>query len=425
MLEYKKEDFDRMLLEDKNKVIEDLKKVKMVKLFYSQQRFFCYKIFDAQVDDLFLKKEDEGLLEGETKPMILADIDFNDSDILRENFRFWYFLGDEISFYKSRFHGKQTNFSLSNFYTERTDFFASDFKAERTDFSAVEFRNKHTSFSESRFYGKQTYFLGANFYGVDADFSKGVFHAKHTDFSKAVFECKRLSFYNSDFMEYANLEVKKFADINIFTNSTYRTGASFNIEKLCRDENKLTRPDKLILGNPEKTKDNLYAVKKLLNQNERFDQADYILYWSKVFERRANKSISRKLIFPLEWLFLDKMTGYFTKAEKVLLTIFYVFTFFFMIYILAIVCNNETIGKLLINKVSLSSILYDGNLPVIYKFKTVIGNILYYNFVTYSTIGFGDIVPTGFMKIITGIEGFTGTLLNALFLIVLTRKVLR
>ena len=110
IMEFKKEQFDEMLLNDKQKLIDLIKNEKIIKIFYSPQRFFNYKIFIKQNDDLFIKKDDNQTLSEVIKPIILHDVDINNTNILRENFRFWYFLGNEVSFYKTVFHGKQTNF---------------------------------------------------------------------------------------------------------------------------------------------------------------------------------------------------------------------------------------------------------------------------------------------------------------------------
>ncbi len=421
--EFNKNDFDNMLFTDKGKVVELLKNEKMIKIYYSPQKFFYYKIYSKQHDELFLKKENEE--KEEIKPIILCDIDFNHKEILRENFRFWYFLGNEVSFYKTKFYGKQTNFSATIFYTERMDFFASEFRSDRTDFSAVEFRNKQTSFSESRFYGRQAYFLGAVFSGSLADFSRVEFYSKQTDFSKAEFKCSRLSFYNSDFMEFVNLDVNFFAEKNIFSNTYFRIGANLDINKFCLKADKLSKPVKLDLGDNNKTKENLHTVKKLMNQLEKFEQADHVLYWYRVYERKSNNILLRKFIIPFEWLFLDKMTGYFTRPERLLLSIFGIILFYFFIYSSAVILNNKTLGTIYINNHSLSGYVYSNEINGFDKIKLIAGNIIYFNIVTYATIGYGDALPTGILKIFAGLEGLIGTILNALFLIVLTKKILR
>ena len=40
-------------------------------------------------------------------------------------------------------------------------------------------------------------------------------------------------------------------------------------------------------------------------------------------------------------------------------------------------------------------------------------DVLYYSFVSYTSLGFGDIVPTGWLRLLTGIETLTGLILIA------------
>ena len=119
------------------------------------------------------------------------------------------------------------------------------------------------------------------------------------------------------------------------------------------------------------------------------------------------------------------MTGYFTKAERVLFSIFCVLILFFFAYTLAIVIDNKELGNLKIGNTFISEILYNKNIPAVEKVKKVFGNIIYFNLVTYTTLGYGDIIPTGILKLVSGIESLLGTILNTVLLIVLTRKMLR
>jgi len=38
-------------------------------------------------------------------------------------------------------------------------------------------------------------------------------------------------------------------------------------------------------------------------------------------------------------------------------------------------------------------------------------NCLYYSFITYTTLGFGDLIPTGTLRFLTGLEALTGLVL--------------
>lgn len=422
-IEIDKKEFERLAKENKEALIEKLKTEDIVRIFYNKQKFFDYKVFNFLPTELFIKKEDETILPPNYRAIILSDIDLSNVNILRENFRFWYFINNETSFYKTTFVGEQSNFSGSLFFSDKVDFFACEFKSKRTDFSACEFQGKRISFSESQFYGRQAYFLGATFYCDTVDFSKAEFYTKYTDFSKTeFFSSKVLSFLNADFVEQVNFDSCNFAKMNIFIGSNFKNGANFDVFRLCENKG---NPKLLDLNDDFKTKENLHSVKRLLNKIEKFDQEDHILYWYKIYERRSDNKFIRKLFFPFEWLFLDKMTGYFTKSSRILFSIFFVLVFFFSIYTFAIFLSNDFVGELVLNNLNFSDILKDEKLDIIIKLKKVLGNAFYFNLATYSTLGYGDILPTGFLKIVAGIESVVGILMNSIFLIVLTRKILR
>jgi len=47
------------------------------------------------------------------------------------------------------------------------------------------------------------------------------------------------------------------------------------------------------------------------------------------------------------------------------------------------------------------------------NFTGTVQDCVYYSFITYTSLGFGDIIPTEYLRFITGIEGLTGLLLIA------------
>lgn len=60
---------------------------------------------------------------------------------------------------------------------------------------------------------------------------------------------------------------------------------------------------------------------------------------------------------------------------------------------------------------------FDGNF-LISKF----GNTLYFAIVTFTTVGYGDIIPLNWMKLAVSIESFLGVLFTSSFVVTLSRR---
>jgi hypothetical protein len=50
---------------------------------------------------------------------------------------------------------------------------------------------------------------------------------------------------------------------------------------------------------------------------------------------------------------------------------------------------------------------------------------LYLSIITYTTVGYGDYLPMGWIRAVAGLEALSGILFTPLFLIALTRRYLR
>lgn len=56
---------------------------------------------------------------------------------------------------------------------------------------------------------------------------------------------------------------------------------------------------------------------------------------------------------------------------------------------------------------------------------SVLGNCTYYSVVTFTTLGYGDIAPLGFSKVLAALEAFVGAFSMSLFVVVFVRKMTR
>ena len=53
-----------------------------------------------------------------------------------------------------------------------------------------------------------------------------------------------------------------------------------------------------------------------------------------------------------------------------------------------------------------------------------LGNILYFTIITFTTVGYGDIIPVNWMKLVVSLESFLGVFLTASFVVTLSRRFL-
>ncbi|MEA3475913.1 MAG: potassium channel family protein, partial [Candidatus Cloacimonadota bacterium] len=106
----------------------------------------------------------------------------------------------------------------------------------------------------------------------------------------------------------------------------------------------------------------------------------------------------KKIIF-------EDMGLYGTSPKKVAISMFKIWGFFTVVYTILskyIVLNSKEITEL----------------PGLFK-------AAYFSAITFLTIGYGDYVPNGIIRLFSGIEGFLGLFLMAYFTVAFVRKVLR
>ncbi|WP_461863073.1 potassium channel family protein, partial [Thermococcus sp.] len=63
--------------------------------------------------------------------------------------------------------------------------------------------------------------------------------------------------------------------------------------------------------------------------------------------------------------------------------------------------------------------------PQTSRYLVRLANALYYSLVTFTTLGYGDMHPTGWLKALSAIEALTGAVFMALIVAVIARKWMR
>ncbi|MBU7046786.1 MAG: pentapeptide repeat-containing protein [Theionarchaea archaeon] len=343
----------------------------------------------------------------------------------------------------TNFHG--ANFGNSNFseatFQEYVDFSEATFQ-ESTNFRCATFQKayfdgakfqEHTDFGEAVFQGY------AEFKKItfrDVDFSEATF--RDVDFSEATFQ------ENADFRK-ANIE-KNFEFIPKHNHDLDFRGAQFlfrgnikaNISKARFHRAYLDNivfdciwPDKIYEEEYMTDEDVNLSLKELetiyrnLKQNMQrhgdYSQAGELYYREMECKRRnmKEKRFSSDWFKSYVYSFLKCTCGYGEKPERVILaSVLIIFVAAFLFVFNGIAIGEYTPEERIIN--------YDLSLtvPSMQAVKDFV-QCLYYSVVTFTTLGYGDIHPVGYSKLVASAEAFTGAFFIALFVLVFGRKMMR
>lgn len=116
-------------------------------------------------------------------------------------------------------------------------------------------------------------------------------------------------------------------------------------------------------------------------------------------------------------------TKYYTSWERTLLSMVVVIVSFFLLYCVfpnLLMCKDVQLNsKNLFTTVfeMLENSNFDANF-LISKF----GNTLYFTIITFTTVGYGDIIPLNWMKMAVSLESFLGVFFTSSFVVSLSRR---
>jgi uncharacterized protein YjbI with pentapeptide repeats len=367
----------------------------------------------------------------------------------------------------------ETYFTNSNF-DGVADFIRAKFKGDtwfhdakfskEATFAGAEFKKNIYFGEDNESAGTQTTFTNeANFYAAN--------FTGETSFKNVKFE-ENIFLTDAIFRERCDLRVEKFGEYVDFKNAEFRAWVYIDWKKLCNDEEV---PVKAILNYEDyrdkkpriskdyhKVRENLHIVKEMLHKVSAYNGEDVFYYWYKIFEREnyrkdfkekyKEKACYNKFkgglnyiaLFIKYWffdrLFLDYMTGYFTKPWRVFRAIPSTIIIFALIYCVSPDKNHNLFGiqhNISLDSKSYNEILWDNvkfsikdlSINEKHKIDLYLKNLsesIYFSAITFSTIGYGDYQPVGFWTMFfAAVEGIIGVLLMSTFLVTLTRKYLR
>ena len=347
-----------------------------------------------------------------------------------------------------------TNFSEAEFqnadfskakFQEYTDFSKAKFQ-ENTDFKRVNFQDANfggATFQDNAYFSGATfqdnaYFGGATFQNI-ADFFGAVYQGT-ADFREATFQ--DVDFNTATFYKEVELAPENIEKIDLrYTKFLFRSFITADLTKAlfhrCFTENMIFvdciwpkckglfgsytciyeekhMKDKDISFNQLET---IYRdLKQNMQNHGDYDTAGEFYYREMEMRRKQYKILSPR------WCkqnTLRLLCGYGERPLRVIgMAIIIVIFSAFLFQYWGIVMGEHTTEEQIID--------YDLNLafPTWNGVKDYL-QCLYYSFVTFTTLGYGDVHPIGCSKIIACAESFTGAFFIALFVLVFGRKMLR
>ena len=369
--------------------------------------------------------------------------DFGDCDV---TFQGAIFGEGEVDFYRAIFGEGEVDFSVVTFGEGDVDFSGVTFGEGDVDFFGATFGEGKVDFCRANFGEGDVDFGSANFGESNVVFFGAIFGEGNVDFHGV--SVKKIIFRNNSFVnlncKFEECDYLIFEEIfingliifpngpiirSLVTRNIYNHGKIY----LSWDE---TQIHKAIYNSDASLKDKsetFLLFKENFRNIGRYDDEDKAYVEFKKTELRANfvESIKGKwwkkfkLLYKIpeflfKWIVFEQIGKYGTAPGRIILSMLVTVISFGFIYSSSLISISE-------KKFSGSAII-----EFLCKFgldSELLNNFfsgLYYSFITFLTIGYGDIEPTSLAcALLSGIEGFLGLFFMAYFTIAFARKVLR
>ena len=363
------------------------------------------------------------------------NINFGNGDVM---FSFATFGKGTKSFDRCIFNGLYIDFSKVEFGSGKLDFRRVDFGNGEVNFQEIEHSgHEKVNFKRAKF-GKRTInFEQALFGDVDVQFDEAEFstgkisllnaRAKSFSFSKCILSnYLDLRVYRCQHIDLSYCIIRDIIDLKpgiapVKINRLYLQGIRIlgklfiswqqnNVEKLISNQKDTNNQEKA---------EQFRVLKEDFRSSGNYADEDKAYVSFKRYELKYNSSnriIANKLNifwnYPyvlFQKIVFDFLGLYATSPIRVLFSIVianFLYTCFYLF-------------SLLVGFGHISCI--DNNMSLIQK----VLDSFYFSAITFFTIGYGECVPTGILKIVSPIEGFTGVFLMSYFTVAFVRKILR
>lgn len=397
--------------------------------------------------------------------------DFGSSEVIFTNAEF--FEGDfifintifnkgKLNFKVARFNDGKLDFRYAKFTKTSISFERTDFGSGRQDFKTIELTDSKINFNRAEFNNGDLLFDGSLLINSKLTFKRSNFgeglisfeilegENSEINFEKAVLSMGSVTFSNAKISElclkschlndYIDLRVSeaKYIDLSdtivrdIIDLRSYdfkvniKTLNFINLRLLGRiyidwDQNNVYELINSQGASYAEIAGQFLTLKENFNTCGQYDFEDKSYVEFKRNEQKAKllKNIEESkfsAIWQYPWYFFktlvfDKMGLYATDPLRVLISMVVTYLIFSLLFILTLLIDSSS-GIM-------SGIGGD------HATLSLVGRSLYHSAITFLTIGYGDFYPMGFVRFLSGIEGFTGLFLMSYFTVAFVRKILR
>lgn len=367
----------------------------------------------------------------------------------------------DVSFKVARWGTGKVDFHYAKFGSGDISFEQAEFGNGPVDFRTVEFGTGKVNFNRSVFGSGDVSFEGAELPEGKFSFKKAVFGKGNLNFELAGFDnadlafdrtdfgAGTISFYNSRFRSLSlnSCHLDHYTDIRLascrnidLSNTIVRDIIDLKPYEFVEDigtisfagmrligrvyidweQNNVIRLIESQEGVTHRLKSEQYrTLKENFRVTGQYMDEDKAYVEFKRHEAQADLEDSLKenpwsalWMYPyhgFKMLVFDRAGLYATNPLRVIIAMGVSYLFFSLVYTLIELTTSAT----LLETVSHNEV------------PTIIGKSFYFSFVTYFTIGYGDFVPMGIMRVIAGLEAFTGLFLMSYFTVAFVRKILR
>ncbi len=352
-------------------------------------------------------------------------------------------------FQYAKFKKGNLNFDRAIFEGNLIDFRKIEFGEGKVDFRRVHFGNGSINFSESEFKDGKVNFRSSVFGNGEKHFEKISFGSGNVSFDNATFGSGLLSFYGTEVhtLSFVNSRLGGHCDFRI--SEADEIDLSYSIVKDILDvqagEATVNLKSLKIVGvknmgkifiswekngafqliNSQKSSsleskaEQFNLLKESFRTNGKYDSEDlaYVAFKrnqmkAKLMQKKRQGRVSSvigQLQYFSQWLIYDKAGLFATSPLRVFTSMIIVLTAFSLVYMILPSFAHADI---------VSSVGDPDHLNLFEK-------SFYHSAITFFTIGYGDYYPSGHVRWLSAVEGWSGVFMMSYFTVAFVRKILR